>query len=198
MKLPNISTPNISTPNTDFTQAGTMIRDGLADYEILRSKITIFILFLCILSPLYSMYSTYKKQYTLINGTIKNNYNNNIITSQTLNYTVNNNVYTYNLPIIKKQYPVGNIRVYYSKSDPSKYHLINSPMRTSELWLCILCVFFVGAIIWYYFIKKHKNVAAISAFGGMGSSGIGSGLGAGLGFGIGDGIGDAISSSFDF
>ena len=191
MQLPNTST-------TDFTQAGTMVRDGLADYEILKSKITIFILFLCILSPLYSMYSTYKKHYILINGTITNNYNNNIIINQTLNYKVNNNVYTYILPTSNKYYPVGNIRVYYSKTDPTKYHLINNPMRTSELWLCICCVLFVGAIIWYYFIKRNKNIAAISAYSGMGSGGIGSGLGTGLGFGIGDGIGDAIGSSFNF
>jgi len=192
--------PNTQVPNSDFMQAGTMVRDGLAEYEILKSKIAIFILFLCILSPLYSMYSTYKKQYILTNGTIKNNYNNNIITGQTLNYTVNNNVYTFILPTTNKYYPVGNIRVYYSKSEPSTYHLVNSPMRTSELWLCICCVLFIGAIIWYYFIKRNKNIAAISAYSGMGSGGIGSGLGTGLGtglgFGIGDGIGDAISSNF--
>jgi hypothetical protein len=193
MQVPNTMQPyNTMRIDTGLAETGVMIRDGLADYEILKYKFIIFILFLCILSALYSMYSTNKEKYVLTNGIISNSSISNGFSNQTLNYTVNNVVYTVPVPFNKKSYPNGNIKVYYSKSNPQKFQL-NNPMNGSKIWIGLSSILFVCAIAWYFFIKQNKNVAAISGFSGSGSSGLGSGLGMGMGFGI----GDAIGSSFD-
>ena len=44
-----------------------MIQNGLAQYEILRSGITIVICLLCICSASFSIYSSYNKHYILYN-----------------------------------------------------------------------------------------------------------------------------------
>ena len=155
-----------------------MIQNGLAQYEILRSGVTVVICLLCICSASFSIFSSYNKHYILTTGTVTNNYSsNNIFTSQTLNYTVDNQKYTFDIPLTtnnksktsRATYQTGNVSVYYSKNNPQIYHVGNNPMILSEIWLCVACILTVFSILWFIFIRKNKDLAA--ATGGIAALG---------------------------
>jgi|694.fasta_scaffold135885_3 hypothetical protein len=142
--------------------------DGLAGYEILKTGLGLVIIICFLLSAIYFAISSYSKNYQSINGTITSN---TIQKTQTLTYTVNNKLYTQNIPftiktennqqILTPTYSDGNCTVYYAGSNPDDYSVNMNPLYFSGIGSSVLCIIALLSSIWLYFLYTHKEVAGV-------------------------------------
>jgi hypothetical protein len=142
--------------------------DGLAGYEIFKTVIGLVIIICFLLSAIYFAISSYFKNYQSINGTIVSN---TAQKTQTLTYTVNNKLYTKNIPFnIKTEnnqqistpaYSDGNCTVYYAGSNPDDYSINMNPVYFSGIGSSVLCIIALLSSIWLYYLYTHKEVAGV-------------------------------------
>lgn len=140
---------------------------GLADYKIIKSGISVVVIFYLLCSAIsfliYSMSKNYQKTEGIINTITSNQ-------TQTLTYTVDkeyikiipfqitniNNVTTSN-PV----YQTGNCIVYYAKNNPNDYNINTNPVFILEIASGFLCLLVIIGILWFLFLRSNRGVAGV-------------------------------------
>jgi ATP-dependent Zn protease len=153
-----------------------MVMQGLADYEIIKSGISVVVILYLLCSAvsflIYSMSKNYQKTEGIINTNTSNQ-------TQTIIYTVDkeyiqivpfqitniNNVTTSN-PV----YQTGNCIVYYAKNNPNDYNINTNPVLVLKIASGFLCFLVIIGILWFLFLRSNKGVAGV--LGGINAANI--------------------------
>jgi len=140
---------------------------GLADYKIIKSGISVVVIFYLLCSAISFLIYSMSKNYQKTEGIINTNTSNQ---TQTLTYTVDkeyikiipfqitniNNVTTSN-PV----YQTGNCIVYYAKNNPNDYNINTNPVFILEIASGFLCLLVIIGILWFLFLRSNRGVAGV-------------------------------------
>lgn len=144
---------------------------GLATYQLIKLSgiLYISVCFLC--SGMYFLISNISKNYQKTQGNIITNKNN----TQTLTYTVNNILYTQNIPFTLQtvdtktnittpphaQFIDGQCTVYYAQNNPNDYNVNTNPLFMSQILTGVLCCFSCFSCLSFIFFYKNREVAGV-------------------------------------
>jgi len=142
--------------------------DGLASYEIYKTGFCIIIIICCFCSTVgLTIYNMNKNYVSTTICTIKNLAN----FEQSVSYTVNNVVYTKNIPAkvttvngvsnTNYAYPEGQCTLYYASANPNDFSVNANPTVITQILSIVLCVIGILAILWLLFLQSHRDLAGV-------------------------------------
>lgn len=144
--------------------------EGLATFEIWKTGFGILIIGLLLCGAIWMALNSRKKHYILTTDCNITN-NNDMNKSQTVTYTVDGKKYVKNVPgttvtqnhVSSSQYtwPEGSCKLYYALADPNDYSINSNPATVFTIVSVVLLVICIGTIIWFLFLRSHKEVAGV-------------------------------------
>jgi hypothetical protein len=144
------------------------LMDGLATYEIWKTGFGIFVMVLLLCGAVWMAIRSSKKHYL---STTMCNITNDSDKTQTLTYTVDSKQYVKTIPptIVTKNnvstsnytWPVGSCKLYYASADPNDYSVNSNPATIFKIISVVLFVISIGAVLWFLFLRSHKEVAGV-------------------------------------
>ena len=147
------------------------IMNGLGTYATSQAGIGLFVIILIFLSSIGFLYYSLSKNYQKVKGFIKTDneskiqilkyvadqeYTKIIYFSTTTTKNKNENVTT-----SSPQYPNGECTIYYAKNNPTDIGININPVLMSQICSCVLCILSISSGVWFYFLRKNKNLAGV-------------------------------------
>lgn len=142
--------------------------DGLATYELLKTGFGIFIMILLLCGAIWMTIYSRKKHYKATSECNIIN-NNDASKTQTVTYSVDGKKYVKTVPSItvtqnntpQYTWSEGACKLYYASADPNDYSINSNPATIFEIVAIVLFLISIGTIIWFLFLKSHKEVAGV-------------------------------------